>query len=106
MLLSVAAFDMIPTDFIAEPMSEGDLDFESEDDGQNYLAYKLESIGFESALLLPNLGSLLLFLAFDILIMLLILLLNCIVECCPVLCKNKQYGKTVFWQKPIEFITS
>ena len=32
-LLSVAAFDMIPTDFIAEAMAEGDLDFESEDDG-------------------------------------------------------------------------
>ena len=78
---------MIPTDFIFEDLSDGEL--HTSEDGQNSLAHKLESLGFGGSLLLPNLGSLLIFLALYILVMGLLLILNCIARRCPILCRNK-----------------
>ena len=77
----------------------------SEDD-KTSLAHKLESLGFGSTMLLPNLGSLLIFLAIYILAMGLVLILNCIARRCPILCKGRTFGETIFWEKPIEFFMS
>lgn len=103
-LLSVAAFDMIPTDFISDSMQEGGLSEVPSNHLLSSISEKLESLGFDSTLLIPNLGSILLFAGQQVLIMICLVLVNKLIKCCPNSCKDRSFGHSYFWSRPIEFL--
>ena len=87
-IMQIAAFDAIPTDPVYEYL---------ELDGKDPINDNFESVGFETILIMHNLGSLALFIALSPLYYIYYFLLGCCSHYKKIEEKRKQLGKTIFW---------
>ena len=98
--LKIAAFEAIPTYWIYENMLER-LEKETI---QDELIEKLESLGFDSTWILPNLGSLIFFSVLFIATLFLLALLKCVAYFRPVNRYVSAIESFTFWNWPIKFL--
>ena len=105
-LLYIAAFDMVPSELVYKDMLEA-LKNESRHDE---LTGKVESLGFESTWLIPNLGSILFFVGLFVLVLLVLLLFSKVPCCCYKTTGTLEFGMQtqgmLFWNMPIGFLKS
>lgn len=106
--MSVAEFDMIPTDKIYEPMHES---LEAANPEPDLLQAKMEPLGFETVWMLSNLGSILIFVGLWLLLVMTYYLMGALLlmcPCCPCtkFCRRKRkgFGNWVMWNWPISFV--
>ena len=81
-LLKIAAFDMIPAEKMWKKMLDELEGLSSEE--KDFLQERMESSGFDTIWILPNLGSLVIFLGIYLLMIVIYLLMACLViRCIP-----------------------
>mmetsp|Transcript_13899 Transcript_13899/g.16571 ORF Transcript_13899/g.16571 Transcript_13899/m.16571 type:complete len:140 (-) Transcript_13899:804-1223(-) len=93
---------MIPTDKVYEDMMT---QLETYDE-PDVLQQKMNHLGFETPWLLPNLGSLVLFLGLYPLMMFILSMLHCCTLSCAPSCEKRRdnLSGTVFWNWPISYL--
>ena len=103
-LLQIAAFDMIPVERMYDDMVQELANLST--DTLDYLQIRMESLGFDSVWILPNLGSLLLFLGLYPLMIAIYAILTGLTNSCAPRLKNQQKKMRafVFWSWPIGFL--
>ena len=103
-LLQIAAFEMIPVETLYENMIKELAKLNSET--LDYLQTRMESLGFDTTWILPNLGSLLLFLGLFPLMVVIYAIETCLARsCAPGLRERQQRMRSfVFWRWPIGFL--
>lgn len=97
-LLKIASFDAIPVEDINQALWPSD---EEQDIGS------FDRLGFDSALLLPNLASTLLMFSIELLVITLLFAASCLKKCC--LCLRNKKGSfqgSLFFNTPISFVMS
>ena len=105
MLMSIAEFDMIPTDGFYIDMH---VNLEIVDPEPDELQSKMEPLGFESVWILSNLGSISVFIGIYVLLLVVVLILEVIISMCLFCpCKNSLNRKRrslryfTMWNWPI-----
>ena len=103
-LLKIAAFDMIPAEQMYEKMIN-ELEGTSSEE-PDFLQERMESSGFDTIWILPNLGSVVIFLGLYLLLIVIYLLMACLViRCIPKVGKRAHKMKNfIFWNWPIIFL--
>ena len=101
-LQQIAAFEMIPTDKFYDDMLEAIGSGEALD----FLFVRMESLGFETVWLLPNLGSFLLFMCLYPMMIVIWLTMICLgkLRCASAQRREEQLRPTIFWNWPISFL--
>ena len=108
MLMSIAEFDMIPTDEFYVDMQ---VNLETVDPEPDELQSKMEPLGFESVWIVSNLGSISIIFGIFVLLLLVVLILDLIVSvcpCCPCISfinrKRRSLRYFTMWNWPISFL--
>ena len=100
-LFQIASFDMIPTDDIYADM----LAALETDDQPDVFMQKMDSFGFESIWLLPNLGSIIYFIGLFPILILIYVILYCCARCKKQCIKRRNRLRGfIFWNWPIQFL--